>query len=323
MHRLPGLRRHGLPRSALVLVTVCVVASVTAATFDYVVATDAPDPVPAGLSFVRTGAYATRYEAWGPPSTHPVVLVHGAFESVATWRPVARLLAARAHVEAYDLEGYGYTDHVGPYTTESLAIQLADFLVARRLSHPVLVGHSLGAGVIARFVLDRPGVAAGVVFVDGDGLSVRYPGAWVPSYVPEPFRTATYRAVVRNRAVVRLVFGLACGPRCPGLTSAQLDEVQRPLLVAGAEQALLAYASRPVVGVTPAELTRLRSPDLPAAVVFGAEDDEYGRGTPEATAARIGAPAPVLIPQCGHLSLWSHPRRVTAVVAAELAALPG
>jgi len=316
MRRLLRLRRDGLSRWWIALAAVCVLASLTVAASAYVVATDAPAPVPSGLTFVRTGGYATRYLAWGAPSAHPVVLVHGAFESVATWRPVARLLAPVTHVEAFDLAGYGYTDHVGPYTTEGLATQLADFLAARHLDHPVLVGHSLGAGVIARFVLDHPGAAAGVVFVDGDGLSVSYPGAWVPGAVPEPFRTAAYRAVVRNRALLSTIFGAACGPDCATLTPAQLDDVQRPLLVAGAEQALLAYTSRPVVGVAPSELVGVRSPGLAAAVVFGAEDDEYGAGTPSRTAQRIGAPAPVVIPDCGHLSLWSHPGRVASVVVA-------
>jgi len=319
MRRVLRLRRAGLPRTALLLAAVCVLASVTAASVAYVLATDTPAPVPSGLTFVRTGPMMTRYQAWGAPSSHPVVLVHGAFESVATWRPVARLLSPVAHVEAYDLEGYGYTEHVGPYTTASLAAQLAAFLDARHLVHPVLVGHSLGAGVIARFVLDHPGRAAGVVFVDGDGLSVTFPGTWVPNALPEPFRTAAYRAVVRNRALLSTIFGLACGPNCPTLTPAQLTDVQRPLLVAGAEQALLAYVSRPVVGVTEGELIHVASPSLAAAVVFGAEDNENAPGAPTATAARIGAPPPVVIPGCGHLSLWSHPGAVAAVVTGLLA----
>jgi pimeloyl-ACP methyl ester carboxylesterase len=273
MRRVLRLRRDGLRRPALLLVAACVFASPTSAAFAYVVATDTPAAVPPGLTFVRTGAYTTRYQAWGRPSAHPVALVHGAFESVATWRPVARVLAPSTRVEAYDLEGYGYTDHVGPYTTESLASQLGRFIVARHLAHPVLVGHSLGAGVIARFVLDHPGVAAGVVFVDGDGLSVTYPGTWVPGAVPEPLRTAAYRAVVRDRGLVSAIFGLACGPGCPPLTPAQLDDLQRTFLVAGAEQALLAYVSRPVVGVTADELGHLRSVGPPALVVFGADDD--------------------------------------------------
>jgi pimeloyl-ACP methyl ester carboxylesterase len=228
---------------------------------------------------------------------------------------VARLLAPTHHVEAYDLEGYGYTQRVGPYTTASLADQLDAFLVARHLDHPILVGHSLGAGVIARFVLDHPVTAAGVVFLDGDGVSVTYPGTWVPGAVPEPFRTALYRAVVRSDAVVSTLFGLACGPDCPTLTPAQTAALRRPLQVAGAEQALLDLTGHPVVGVTAAELGRIRSPALPARVVFGAEDVEYRSEAPVVTAARIGAPPPTLIPRCGHLSLWSHPHEVAAAVS--------
>ncbi|HEY5108209.1 MAG TPA: alpha/beta hydrolase [Acidimicrobiales bacterium] len=315
MRRLLRLRRDGLPRPALVLVAASVLAALTWGAQVYVWATDSPASVPAGLTFVRTGPYLTRFEAWGEPTAHPVVLVHGAFESVATWRPVARLLSPTHQVEAYDLESYGYTQRVGRYTTEALAAQLDAFLAVRHLDHPVLVGHSLGAGVIARFVLDHPGAAAGVVFVDGDGLSVTYPGTWVPGAVPEPFRTALYRGVMRSDALVSTIFGLACGPDCPTLTPAQTAAVRRPFLTEGAEQALLALTGHPVVGVSASELGRIRSPLLPALVVFGAEDAEYSAEAPARAAVRIGAPPPTLIARCGHLSLWSHPAEVAAAVA--------
>jgi pimeloyl-ACP methyl ester carboxylesterase len=134
-------------------------------------------PRPAGLSFVKTGAFNTRYQAFGPPMSQskqpPVVLLHGAFESVATWEPVAIRLARFTHVEAIDLSGYGFTDRVGPYTLDGLIAQLHHFLHARHLVHPVLVGHSLGAGVIAGYVLKYPDDARAIVFVDGDGLAVK------------------------------------------------------------------------------------------------------------------------------------------------------
>ena len=315
MRRLLRVRRDGLSWAATLVAMACVLAAITWTARAYVWATDAPATAPTGLTFVGTGPYLTRYEAWGPRAENPVVLVHGAFESVATWVPVAtRLARDGAHVEAYDIEGYGYTEHVGPYTTESMARQLDRFLVARHLDHPVLVGHSLGAGVIARFVLDHPGAAAGVIFVDGDGLAATYPGSSVPGLLPQPFRTALYRGAVRNRALISTVFGLACGPGCPTLTSEQLTSVQGPLQVAGAEQALLALSSRPVVGVSAGELARIRSSALPALVVFGADDVEFSAGAPARTAARIGAPAPVIIADCGHLSLWSHPTQVAEAI---------
>jgi pimeloyl-ACP methyl ester carboxylesterase len=322
MRRLLRLHRDALSRRWLFVAAVCVLAAVTWSTQVYVWATDTPASVPAGLSYVRTGPYLTRFQAWGMPSADPVVLVHGAFESVTTWGPVARLLAPNHHVEAYDLEGYGYTQRVGPYTTESLATQLAAFLTVRHLDHPVLVGHSLGAGIIARFVLDHPGLASGVVFLDGDGLSVTIPGTWVPGALPEPFRTALFRRVVRSDALVSTIFGLACGPGCPTLTPGQTAAVRRPFQVAGAESALLALTGRPVVGVTASELGRIRSPGLPALVVFGVEDPEYGSDAPARTAIRIGAPSPTLIAGCGHLSLWSHPIQVVAAIAGFAHRLP-
>ena len=314
MGRLLSLRRRDLPRRWLIVVAGCVLAAITWVAQISVWASNAPAPIPAGLFFVRTGPYLTRFQVWGSPSADPVVLVHGAFESVTTWGPVARLLATNHHVEAYDLEGYGYTERVGPYTTESLASQLAAFLIARHLDHPVLVGHSLGAGVIARFVLDNPGLASGVVFLDGDGLSVTIPGTWVPGAIPEPFRTALFRLVVGNDALVSTIFGLACGPGCPTLTPDQTAAVRRPFQVAGAESAVLALTGRPVVGVTAPELGHIRSLRLSALVVFGADDPEYSADAPARTALRIGAPAPTLIAGCGHLSLWSHPFEVAAAV---------
>jgi len=314
MFRPPSIRRRGLSWAVIPLVALFVLASVSGAVQAYVWVTDSYATAPAGLTYVTTGAYQTRFQAWGPRSDHPVVLIHGAFESEAIWRPVATRLARDVHVEAYDLEGYGYTDHVGPYTVKSLVAQLNDFLIARHLEHPVLVGHSLGAGVIARFVLDHPGVASGIAFVDGDGLSATYPGTWIPAVVPDPYRTALFRSVVRNRSIVTTIFGLACGPGCPTLTEAELNQVQRPFLVAGAEQALLAYSSRPIVGVSPPELSHIGTTGIPALVVFGSRDAVYPAGTPGRAAEQIGAPHPVLIVDCGHLSPWSHPSQVTAAI---------
>src|SRR5487761_2370396 len=234
----------------LLAVAISAALVMTGITQMYILSTDRPAAIPRGLDFVRTGDYMTRFQAWGPPSVHPVVLVHGAFESVSYWQPMAAILSRSVHVEAFDMKGYGYTDHVGPYNTEALAQQLYHFIVARHLVQPVLVGHSLGAGVIAQFVLDHPRIAAGMVFLDGDGLSLSFPGRQILSVIPSLFKTAIFRFAVRSDFLVRKVFALACGPSCTPLTAAQLHAVQLLFEVAGAQQSLLTYASQPIVGVT-------------------------------------------------------------------------
>jgi pimeloyl-ACP methyl ester carboxylesterase len=309
-------------RSLVVGLSIGLISSVTLIAAVYDAETGRPVLAPAGLHFVTTGTYLTRYQAWGPQtSVVPVVLVHGAFESVDYWAPVARLLARSTHVEAYDLEGYGYTQRVGPYTAHALATQLFDFLRARHLRHAVLVGHSLGAGVIAQFVLEHPRIAKGIVFVDGDGLSEHFPATGLVRWIPNIYLTALYRFAVRDQSLVSLIFRSACGPHCPPVTDQVLTMVERPFEVAGAQQALLAYASQPIVGVSVSQLREVGRVGVPARVIFGSDDTEYSSSTPRVTAKRLGAPAPSIIDGAGHLSLWSSPDRVARVIGAFVASL--
>jgi pimeloyl-ACP methyl ester carboxylesterase len=97
--------------------------------------------------------------------------------------------------------------------------------------------------------------------------------------------------------------------------------VQRPFEVAGAQSALLAYASRPIVGVSVAQLRRVGALHIPSRVIFGSRDSEYSSSTPTLTAQRLNAPAPEIIAGAGHLSLWSSPRAVTAAVDALVSSL--
>ncbi len=289
-------------------VTLGLFGSVTGIAALYDAQTARPLPDPTGLHFVRTGSFLTRYAAWGASSSNPVVLVHGAFESVDYWRPVARILSRTYHVEAYDLEGYGYTQRVGPYDPATLVAQLDDFLRARHLRHPILVGHSLGAGVIARFVLAHPRVAAGIVFLDGDGLATTYPAASLVGWIPGLYRSALWGFAVRDDALVTAIFRAACGPQCSRVTPAVLAMVRRPFEVAHAQDAVWAYAEEPVVGVSVARLREIGRLGIRTRVIFGALDTEYARDTPRLTAQRLGAGTPVIIAGAGHLSLWSRPR---------------
>jgi pimeloyl-ACP methyl ester carboxylesterase len=282
------------------------------------------DP-PAGLKFVKTGNFDTRYETFGKALSQsgepPVVLLHGAFESVTTFRPVAQQLATVTHVEAYDLSGYGFTNHVGPYTLDGLVTQLHQFLTARHLVHPVLVGHSLGAGVIAAFVLAYPNLAKAMVFVDGDGLAVRYPGSSLGNFIISPYKDALYRSFVTSSWVMRLIFNTACGSNCPPLSEADLANLEAPFRVRGAEQALLSYGKRSVVGVTEEQRSTLARLGTAALVIVGADDNTISVAGARATARAIGAPSPTVIAGHGHLALWSAPTAVAAPIKELLASL--
>jgi pimeloyl-ACP methyl ester carboxylesterase len=299
----------------LAIVVLVLAGVLTVFSFGYNAATNGRMRAPDGLSYVRTGDIETRYRAWGDPHAAgaPVVLVHGFVENADTWSATAPLLATDHYVQAYDMAGYGYTQRGGPYTLRALADQLSQFLDARGIARPVLVAHSLGAGVVAQFALEHPDRVGGILFLDGDGLgSARRSGG--PSGLPDPWRTTLLRLAVRSDWVIQHLYSAQCGPTCPPLDAAGVDQWRRPLQVPGAEQAIWQMARQGLIGLAPAELAHLAQTGIPSAVVFGAEDTQFSPGTPEETARRIGAGPPVIIPGAHHLTMISNPRQVADAV---------
>ncbi len=311
--RRRGRWRRGLRWVAIVLLSLFVVG--TLGSYLYNATTAGRAAPPPGLTFVRTGNFRTRYRAWGDPAAPgpPIVLVHGAFENADTWAPLAAVLARDRRVEAYDEKGLGYTERTPPYDVAALAAQLGDFLTARGLNRPILVAHSSGAGIVARFVLDHPDRVGGIVFIDGDALPLGGP-RWIARTVQDPWRTTIMRLILRSDRAIRFIYGRTCGPRCPPLDAAGLDQWRRPLQVPGAEAAFWASARTGIPGIPADEVARIAGLHLPAAVIFGAEDGQYSTNSASETAQRIGAPPPTLIPNAHHLPFISDPDAVAAVI---------
>jgi len=301
--RVAGQRRwrRWLWRIALGVTILVVVGTVFS--FGYNAVTRKPMAVPAGLTYVRTGDLRTRFRQWGTSGT-PIVLVHGFIESADTWQYTAPRLAPAGH-------------RVVPFTAEHQTTQLLDFIAALHLHRPVLVGHSSGAAIVAMAALRRPSAVGAVMFLDGDALNTGA-GARSPltQLLIDHYRTTILRLLLRSDAFVRSIYGSTCGDSCPPLDAHGIDQWRRPLQVAGAEAALWAMANQGVPGLPPATLARLATTDLPKAVVFGAADSEFDKSSPYTTAARIGAPPPILIPGARHLTPVNSPAAVTAAVLA-------
>jgi pimeloyl-ACP methyl ester carboxylesterase len=325
--RVAGQRRRRrwlwwIPLGVAIVVVVGTVFS-----FGYNAVTRKPMAVPAALSYVRTGDLRTRFRQWGSSGT-PIVLVHGFVESADTWQYIAPRLATAGHrVYALDLDGWGYSQRVAPFTAEHQTTQLLDFIAALHLHRPVLVGHSSGAAIVAMAALRRPSAVGGVMFLDGDALNTgagaRSPlrhgaGARSPliHVLIDQYRTTIFRLLLRSDAFVRRIYGSTCGDSCPPLDAHSIDQWRRPLQVAGAEAALWAMANQGVPGLPPATLAGLATTDLPKAVVFGADDSVFDKSSPQTTAARIGAPPPMLIPGARHLTPVNSPAAVAAAVLA-------
>jgi pimeloyl-ACP methyl ester carboxylesterase len=286
----------------------------------YNLVTQGPVAPPPGLTYVQTGDLRTRYIEWGTHGS-PVVLVHGFVESADTWAPTARLLAADHRVYAIDLDGFGYTQRVAPYSTAHLTTQLLDFIAAMHLSRPVLVGHSSGAAVVAAAALQSPERVGAVMFLDGDGLPLS--GTNHPPSFINPYRTTLLRLVLHSDTAIRLIYEITCGPQCPALDSTGVQQWRRPFQVAGAEPTIWQVLATGIPALTTVQLARLAAlPAVPKAVVFGADDPEYTPGAAARTASLIGAPAPTLIPSARHLTPVSSPAAVSAAIDALASTLP-
>ncbi|MET9908727.1 alpha/beta hydrolase [Streptomyces sp. NPDC006476] len=306
-------------RRAVIACTV-LLAVVTTASLVFNAFTAGRAAPPHGLRYVQAADVRTRYRTWGTSGT-PVVLVHGAFEQADTWSRLAPLLARDHRVYALDLTGDGYSQRRGPYTVDHFTRQLLGFLDALHLGgpgeRPLLVGHSSGAAVVTEAALRAPGRLAGVMLLDGDALNT---GAGPPSafkYVLiDPYRTSLLRLGLGVDWLIRSFYDAQCGPACPRLDAAGLDEWRRPLRVPGAESALWDMLGQGVPGLPAYQVARLAAVHIPKSVVFGARDDVFSKQTPQQTARRIGAPPPTLIPGARHLTMISSPRQVAAAVEA-------
>ncbi|MGI8430153.1 MAG: alpha/beta fold hydrolase [Solirubrobacteraceae bacterium] len=215
-----------------------------------------------------------------------VVAAHGITSSSRAWSAVARALSGRATLVAPDLRGRGASSELpGPF---GLATHVADLLALLddlSLDRAVLVGHSLGAYIVARLAVEHPERVSSVVLIDG-GLTI--PGL--------------------ERANPQAFIEAFLGPALARLTLSFPDrEAYRdwwrahPAFAAGdvADSDLVAYADHDLVGEPP----RLRSSVCAQAVrADAAELLEVG-----AAAHRLTVPANLL---CAPRGLLDDPNPV-------------
>lgn len=319
--KLAVFRRRVLTAARWVgIALLAVLMSLVAAAFVFDVATSAAhdEPLYDGHSrFVQTGDVRTHYEQWGT-SGSPIVLVHGFIENAQVWQPLALRLERGHRVYAIDIRGFGYTERRGPYTLASDTDQLQAFLTALGLdtAHrdvPMLVGHSSGAAIIGNLVLRDPAAASRVVFLDGDGTPYGVGPGWLHRLFVDPFATALIRIGVGNASFARGVYHRTCGPGCPPFDR---DVWLRPVRVKGAEGALKAILSRPLIGLTYEQERRITTP---AAIIYGEGDDTMSTSDAEATAIRLHTHDVFPIAGARHLPMVSAPDEV----ASDLEAIGG
>jgi pimeloyl-ACP methyl ester carboxylesterase len=282
---------------------------VTVAALAYDLATNG-DMKPAtalyGGPFVRADGTLLAYRTWGTHGS-PVVLLGGAAEPSWVWHDVGPRLARKGHrVYALDLPPFGYSERRGPYTLAHWLGLLRGFEKRLHITRPVIVGHSLGAGVAVAEGLARPRDTAGVVLLDGDALAFGGSRGWLSDLLVYPYYTAAYRLATGSDWLVGRVLRNAWGPSAPPFSHATLAEFERPFRVDGTDGALKQLASGGIPGLTLPQLARLR---VPRAVLWGADDNVDALASGRTTAAALHTHL-VTIPGAGHVSMLVRPGTV-------------
>jgi lipase len=190
-----------------------------------------------------------------------VVAVHGITSSSRAWLAVARALDGRAALLAVDLRGRGESRGLpGPYGLATHVEDLLAVLDAAGLERAALVGHSLGAYVVARFAVEHPERVRAILMVDG-GLEI--PGA--AGVDPQAFADA-----LLGPALARLQMRFGSDQTYyewwrthPALGGSEVEDAD-----------LFAYAAHDLVGEPP-DLRPGISEDAVSADVLGLVDTRY------------------------------------------------
>jgi 2-hydroxy-6-oxo-6-(2'-carboxyphenyl)-hexa-2,4-dienoate hydrolase len=156
------------------LLKIMAIALVAAPWLRPVNAADAPMGKP---KFVDVDGIRTRYFEAGRGEN--LVLVHGGrfgFPSYSAdvWSRNFNELARHFHVYAFDKLGMGYTDNPksdGDYTKSAMIRHARGFIRKMGIQRTSLLGHSMGAFVVARIAMEEPDLVKSLILLDSNTLA--------------------------------------------------------------------------------------------------------------------------------------------------------
>lgn len=109
-----------------------------------------------GSRYVQANSIRHHYLEWGDPNAPPLLLLHATGLCAWPWKPIARQLARKYRVLAFDQRGHGDTDASDKgYRFEYAGEDLAAIVDALDLERSRVIGHSSGglATIIASNLL--------------------------------------------------------------------------------------------------------------------------------------------------------------------------
>lgn len=113
------------------------------------------------------------YERSNPSGCDTLVLIHGLGTSSSTWVRLLPELDPTWNVLALDLPGFGFStiDSGRPFAGLQEHVGAVSALIKEKLVRPcILLGHSLGGWIAAKFSVQEPGKVRHLILVDSAGI---------------------------------------------------------------------------------------------------------------------------------------------------------
>lgn len=241
------------------------------------------------------------FECYGDGGA-PIVVLHGLLGSSRNWQAVARRLAVRHRVLAFDLRNHGRSPHASRMGYDELVADLSAAITTRAAAPVHLIGHSLGGKVAMLLAIGCPTLVDSLVVVDI--APVRYPD--------------------RHSMIIDLMLNAplaSFGSRADAdawFAGAIPELALRQFLLTNLERGPDGFAWRPNLPAIAQALPELASfPDLPAgarysgaSLFIGGERSDYRiERDRDAILARFPRASLQLIPHAGH---WPHAEQADA-----------
>lgn len=263
--------------------------------------------------FVRTRGVHWHVQRGG---TGPkVLLLHGAGAATHSWRGLYPHLLDRFEVLAPDLPGQGFSSGVSPrFALPTMAEDLGALLAAEAFAPNVIVGHSAGAAIALRLVLQGGADPRAIVCLNGALTPFRgVAGVLFPPLAKflslNPFTASLFARTAGAPGAVRsLILGTGSAIDPEGL---RLYErlITTPDHVAATLGMMARWNLEPLI----ADLPRVR----PAVTLaLGLRDRAVPPADTRALAPRLPRASVVEFPDLGHLMHEEAPERIAPLIVA-------
>jgi magnesium chelatase accessory protein len=265
--------------------------------------------------FVRTRAARWHVQRGGAGPA--VLLLHGAGGATHSWAGLIPRLLPDHEILAPDLPGQGFSTGAAPrFSLPHMAEDVGALLAAEGFRPALIVGHSAGAAVAARMVLDGRAEPAAILALNGAFTPFRgMAGIVFPTLARMLALNPFAGALLARSAAPALVENLIAG------TGSRIDPHGRALYTRligtpSHVSATLAMMARWDLGALLRDLPRL---DLPVTLAVGLRD----RAVPPETAEEVARLLPRAeirrFPALGHLMHEEEPDAAAALVREALA----